>query len=222
MTTAKRQTLADFMYYSLCAGPDQGRAVRLLAAAAQPGAGRLRADRQAQEGRPAGRPHRPRRALVQQPDLRRQEPLEEQARRDRAAARRLRQGRRRARAAPTPAPTSRRPTTRTRRPTPARRPAGDPGGGRARRRRRRDSGPVVDPDTGEVSTPAPVDPAAGGATPRGQQSADFPAPTELAPSRPADTTTFGWVAAALLLALVLLPGLWSSTCAADRAAEVPP
>ena len=42
-------------------GPDQGRPVRLLAAAAQPGAGRLRPDRQAQGGRPGGRPHRPRR-----------------------------------------------------------------------------------------------------------------------------------------------------------------
>ncbi len=69
-----------------------------------------------------------------------------------------------------------------------------------------DSGPVVDPDTGEVSTPAPVDPAAGGAA-TGPQPADFPAPTELAASRPADTTTFGWVAAGLLLALVLMPGL---------------
>ena len=75
--------------------PDQGGTLRLLATAAQPGAGRLRADRQAQGGRPAGRPDRPRRALVQQPHLRRQEPLEEQARRDRAAARRVRQGRRR-------------------------------------------------------------------------------------------------------------------------------
>jgi hypothetical protein len=67
---------------------------------------------------------------------------------------------------------------------------------------------VVDPDTGEVTTPAPVDPAAGGAAATtGQQPVDFPAPTELAASRPADTSTFGWVAAALLLALVLLPGL---------------
>ena len=69
-----------------------------------------------------------------------------------------------------------------------------------------DAGPSVDPDTGEVSTPAPVDPAAGGAT-TSQQAADFPAPTELAASRPADTSTFGWVAAGLLLALVLMPGI---------------
>jgi hypothetical protein len=67
---------------------------------------------------------------------------------------------------------------------------------------------VVDPDTGEVTTPAPVD---GGTTTTGQQPADFPAPTELAASRPADTSTFGWVAAALLLALVLMPGLLVSS-----------
>jgi len=76
-----------------------------------------------------------------------------------------------------------------------------------------DTGPVVDPDTGEVSTPAPA--ADGGTTTTtttsGQQAADFPAPTELAASRPADTTTFGWVAAALLVALVLLPGLLVSS-----------
>ena len=70
-----------------------------------------------------------------------------------------------------------------------------------------DTGPVVDPDTGEVTTPAPVDPAAGGVTATQQQAADFPAPTELASSRPADTETFGWVAAGLLVALVLMPGL---------------
>ena len=73
-----------------------------------------------------------------------------------------------------------------------------------------DTGPVVDPDTGEVTTPAPADAAAGAAT-TGQQPADFPAPTELAAARPADTSTFGWVAAALLVALVLLPGLLLSS-----------
>ena len=66
--------------------------------------------------------------------------------------------------------------------------------------------PSVDPVTGEVAAPAgPVD--AGTGTTTGQQPADFPAITELAASRPADTSTFGWVAAALLVALVLLPGL---------------
>jgi len=71
-----------------------------------------------------------------------------------------------------------------------------------------DTGPVVDPDTGEVTTPAP-DAGAGTTTTTttGGQAADFPQPTELASSRPADTETFGWVAAALLLAIILLPGL---------------
>ena len=63
--------------------------------------------------------------------------------------------------------------------------------------------PAVDPDTGEVVT-------AGAAT-TGPQEADFAAPTELASSRSADTTMFGWVAAALLLALVLLPGIVTSS-----------
>ena len=62
--------------------------------------------------------------------------------------------------------------------------------------------PVVDPDTGEVVT-------AGAATT--EQSADFAAPTELASGRPADTAMFGWVAAVLLVALVLLPGLMVSS-----------
>ena len=74
MTTAKRQSLADFLYYSLCAGQTKAGPLRLLAAAAQPGAGRLRPDRRAEEGRPRRRPHRPRRPQLQQPDLRRQEP----------------------------------------------------------------------------------------------------------------------------------------------------
>jgi phosphate transport system substrate-binding protein len=63
--------------------------------------------------------------------------------------------------------------------------------------------PAVDPDTGEVvASPAPT---------TGEQTADFAAPTELASGRPVDTTTFGWVAAALLVALVLLPGLLVSS-----------
>jgi len=62
--------------------------------------------------------------------------------------------------------------------------------------------PSVDPDTGEVVT-------ATGTT--GTQSPDFAAPTELAAGRPTDTATFGWVAALLLVALVLLPGLLVSS-----------
>ncbi len=64
--------------------------------------------------------------------------------------------------------------------------------------------PVVDQDTGEVVT-------AETATTTGTQAADFAAPTELASSRSADTKMFGWVAAALLVALVLLPGIVSSS-----------
>jgi phosphate transport system substrate-binding protein len=89
-------------------------------------------------------------------------------------------------------------------------PAGDDTGGGTTDAPGTGSSPVVDPDTGEVTTPAPVD-GGGTTTTTGQQPADFPAPTELAASRPADTSTFGWVAAALLLALVLMPGLLVSS-----------
>jgi phosphate ABC transporter phosphate-binding protein len=86
-----------------------------------------------------------------------------------------------------------------------------------------DTAPVVDSTTGEVVQAAPVDPAApaadtGTATTtdttgttataaQPQAAADFPVPTELAAARPADTRTFGWVAALLLVALVLMPGV---------------
>jgi phosphate transport system substrate-binding protein len=85
--------------------------------------------------------------------------------------------------------------------------AADPGGGTAPDAPGGGSPPVVDPVTGEVSTPDPVTGPDPGTTTTAQQPADFPAPTELAASRPADTSTFGWVAAGLLIALVLLPGL---------------
>jgi phosphate transport system substrate-binding protein len=79
-----------------------------------------------------------------------------------------------------------------------------------------DTGPVVDPDTGEVSTPAPVDAGTGvdqgtTTTSAGQQAADFPQPTELQSSRPADDKTFGWVAVLLLCGIILLPGLMLSS-----------
>ena len=68
-----------------------------------------------------------------------------------------------------------------------------------------DSGgaPVVDPDTGEVLTGDSVGASA--------QSPDFAAPTELASSRASDNATFGWVAAVLLVGLVLLPGMLVSS-----------
>jgi phosphate transport system substrate-binding protein len=84
----------------------------------------------------------------------------------------------------------------------------DPGGGGAAPAAPAGGGaPVVDPVTGEATTPDPVTGADTGTTTTSQQAADFPAPTELAAARPADTSTFGWVAAGLLVALVLLPGL---------------
>jgi phosphate ABC transporter phosphate-binding protein len=65
--------------------------------------------------------------------------------------------------------------------------------------------PAVDPATGEVVGGATTD------TGSGTQSADFAAPTELASSRSVDAKTFGWVAALLLVALVLLPGLMTAS-----------
>ena len=198
MTTAKRQTLADFLYYSLCAGPDQGRPLRLLAAAAQPGAGRLRPDRQAQGRRPAvdltdrdvqvaatTRPSTARTSRRTSSPRSRPQPAEC----DKTGAGPVRHRHRHQRAV-------------DRRPQRAGR---GPVGGRDRRRcgaagRRRRPTPArcVDPDTGEVDHARPGRPGAPAVRPRdrSQQAADFPAPTELAASRPADTTTFGWVAAA--------------------------
>ncbi len=70
-------------------GADQGRAVRLLAAAAQPGAGGLPADREAQAGRSQGQPDQPQRHDVSQPDVRRRPPVREPPGPDRSPARRL-------------------------------------------------------------------------------------------------------------------------------------
>ena len=66
--------------------------------------------------------------------------------------------------------------------------------------------PAVDPATGEV-----VGAATTTDTGTGTQSADFAAPTELASSRSVDAKTFGWVAALLLVAMVLLPGLMTAS-----------
>lgn len=85
--------------------------------------------------------------------------------------------------------------------------------------------PVVDATTGEVVQAPPVDPAApaadtgttdttgtAGTVAQPQAAAaDFPVLTELAAARPADTKTFGWVAALLLVALVLMPGVVATT-----------
>lgn len=72
-----------------------------------------------------------------------------------------------------------------------------------------EAAPVVDPATGEVAAaPVASDPAAAAAPAAAAPvAADFPQPTELAASRPADDLTFGWAAVLLLLGIVLLPGL---------------
>ena len=61
MTTAKRQTLADFLYYSICEGQKEMGPIGYSPLPDQPGAGRLRPDRQAEDGRPERRPHPARR-----------------------------------------------------------------------------------------------------------------------------------------------------------------
>ncbi len=58
---------------------------------------------------------------------------------------------------------------------------------------------TVDPVTGQDTAPA------------GAETAEIvAAPTELTAGRPADTKVFAWAAAALLLALVLVPGIFSA------------
>lgn len=68
--------------------------------------------------------------------------------------------------------------------------AGGPGGG---------APPVIDPETGAV--------VGGAASGTGDDGAVYASPTELVADRAIDARTFGWLAAFELLALVLLPGL---------------
>lgn len=75
-------------------------------------------------------------------------------------------------------------------------PGATPGGG----------APVVDPLTGD---PAPVV-TDGGTTPVANTEI-FPSATELASDRPADSKPFAWLAAALLLGLVVLPGVYAGS-----------
>ncbi len=79
--------------------------------------------------------------------------------------------------------------------------AGVPGGGAA---------PVIDPETGA---------AVGGDVVTTGGEAIYAAPTELAANRAADTRTFGWLAAAELIALVLLPGLYVASLRRRRSAR---
>ena len=162
MTTAKRQTLADFLYYSLCAGQTKAGPYGYsplplnLVQAGFDQIAKLKVadpavdltDRDVQ--------------LVQQPDLRRQEPRRRTSSpRSRPQPAACDKDRRRARAAPTRAPTSRRPTTPNAPTAPPSRRAD-----RTVEARRRpvpaptDTGPVVDPDTGEVDHAGPGRPGA--------------------------------------------------------------
>ena len=217
MTTAKRQTLADFMYYSLCEGQSKAGPVRLLAAAAQPGAGRLRPDREAAR-RPTRTSTSPTATCTKcnNPTFVGGNLNAEQARPDRAAARGLRQGRRRARAAPRPAPTSRPPTTAT---AEARRgagerdgtgdggaptPPGDGGGGGA------GGGPVIDPETGRGRR-RPTAPTHRRRDLRRPRPSWSPTAAGDQPRRSAGSPSLE------LLALVLLPGL----CVAGTAPPPP-
>ena len=93
MTTAKRQTLADFLYYSICQGQKEigpigysPLPVNLVEAGFEP-------DRQAEDGRPEVDLTERNVDHLQQPDLRRRPTDRELPGRDRAAAAGLRQGR---------------------------------------------------------------------------------------------------------------------------------
>ena len=115
MTTAKRQTLADFLYFSICQGQAEigpigysSLPVNLVTAGFEQ-IGKLKtADSE-------GRPHQARREHLPQPDVHRGQAEREPPRADRPQPAGLRQGRRgpvrRPGSAPTTAPT--RPTTRT-------------------------------------------------------------------------------------------------------------
>ena len=217
MTTAKRQTLADFLYYSLCAGQTKAGPygysplpLNLVQAgfdqiaklkAADPAVDLTDRDVSSATTRPSTASTSRR---TSSPRSRRSPP-----RATRTAP---------ARAAPTPGtnePSTDDPNAPTRAAhRRAGRLVGGTGGAGAGGRRRRAT--VVDPDTGTARRPGDRR-RRHRADGTGQQAADFPAPTELAASRPADTTTFGWVAAVLLVALVLLPGLLVSQPAAPSA-----
>jgi hypothetical protein len=84
-------------------------------------------------------------------------------------------------------------------------PSGAPGSGDA---------PTIDPETGAV---------VGGDTTTGTSAdANYANPTELVAGRPGDTRTFGMLAALELLALVLLPGLYVATLRRRRSVKAVP
>ena len=205
MTTAKRQTLARLHVLLALRGPGQGRPVRLLAAAAQPGAGRLRAARQAEGGRPGGRP-RPNRDVdqVQQPDLRRRATSSEnKLAADRAAAGRVRQGGRGPVRHRRPAPASRRPTSADAPTTerPAARTATATGGGAgtaARRRPERSGGDrsTRSPARRSTRAPAPAVERHDGTDARRAEPIYADADRARRPTGRSDSRAFGWLAVA--------------------------
>ncbi|UUZ61559.1 hypothetical protein [Nocardioides sp. B-3] len=71
MSTAKRQTPADFMYYSLCEGQSKAGPYGYSPLPLNLVQSRLPAARAAQDCRPRRRHDQPRRHQVQQPDVRR-------------------------------------------------------------------------------------------------------------------------------------------------------
>jgi len=62
--------------------------------------------------------------------------------------------------------------------------------------------PVIDPATGEV---------VGGSDSGTSEEAIYANPTELAAERPLDSRTFGWLAALLAVALVVVPGMYGAS-----------
>lgn len=67
--------------------------------------------------------------------------------------------------------------------------------------------PVVDPETGEVVA---ADPAAAGGDGSGSTGTVYANPL-LVSDRPADSRTFGWLAVIELIGLIVLPGIFAST-----------
>ena len=80
--------------------------------------------------------------------------------------------------------------------------------------------PAVDPVTGEAlpGGPAPVAGAGDATVAAASAEAIYATPTELAADRPMDSRAFGWLAVVELLALVLIPGVYAASRARRRGA----
>ena len=82
--------------------------------------------------------------------------------------------------------------------------------------------PIVDPVTGEALAPpggSTVDPASGEVVTASASGPLYATPTELSADRPMDNQAFGWLAVLELLALILIPGIWLSRRAARKGAS---